>query len=157
LVLADHIIALLAVRTSGATKVFKVFYERHQRRQITFSTQPLATANFAGSDYHVDVTFNPWYDRQFATIDQKGTWRVWDIEGAYESSRKGSGITLKSTAEGRTTVDDGQKGHGWGRITWGEDLNSVLACNRHTVGLFDIRVRICAIFHGRQDMLIGAD
>jgi hypothetical protein len=141
LFLANHLIALLAVRTSGATKVFKVLFERPRSRKIVFSAQPLTTANFVGSDYHVDVTFNPWYDRQFAAIDQKGTWRVWDIEGAYESSRKGSGITLKSTAEGRMTVFDGQKGHGWGRITWGEDLNSVLACDRHTVALFDMRTK----------------
>ncbi|KAA8893934.1 RNA polymerase I-specific transcription initiation factor RRN6-like protein [Sphaerosporella brunnea] len=135
---------LLAVRSSGATTVFKVLYGKgplSRSGSAEFSVQTLATANSVGKNGHADVTFNPWYDRQFAIIDQKGQWKVWDIEGAYESSRKGSGITLKSSADGCITVDDDQKSYGWGRIAWGEDLNSMMACDRHTVALFDMRAK----------------
>ena len=91
---------------------------------------------------HTDVTFNPFYDRQFGTVDQKGNWKLWDIEGAYAPSRKGSGLTLKNSTGGTLSTAEGQW-DGWGRIVWGADVNTVIACDRQRAALFDIRV----IFH----------
>jgi len=139
--LADGILAVLAVRTAGYTKVFKVLYRHTQGHQVPnrLGLQPMVTANTLGSGGHSDVAFNPWYSRQFGTVDQKGNWGVWDIEGAYERSRKGFGLTLKYTTNGRVTCGD-HKTDGWGQIKWGGDLNTVVACDRHTASLFDIRV-----------------
>ena len=113
---------------------------------IRLSLQPLGDAGALGSDDHSDVTFNPWHDRQFGTLDHKGNWGVWDIEEVYERSRKGSGLTM--TSNGRVTPGDYRIADGWGRITWGGDLNSVMACDRHNARLFDIRVRIYKMHSG---------
>lgn len=94
-----------------------------------------------GSSDHVDIAFNPFYDRQFGTIDQKGHWNIWDIEGAYSAYRQSSGITLRSLEKGRITTSE-TIGEGWGRFIWGGDSNSILACDRQRAALFDIRVPI---------------
>ncbi|EDN94336.1 hypothetical protein SS1G_10209 [Sclerotinia sclerotiorum 1980 UF-70] len=39
------------------------------------------TRQESGLKEHVDVSFNPWYGRQFAVVDRAGQWSSWDIEG----------------------------------------------------------------------------
>ncbi|KAF8533148.1 RNA polymerase I-specific transcription initiation factor RRN6-like protein [Trichophaea hybrida] len=136
----------LAVRTSGFTRIYRVIAES-KGASSRLSLQPLVTRIPFGSDgtvEHADVAFNPWYFKQFGIIDQRGDWRVLDLEGSYEASRRGFGLMLSSVANGRVTTGDELKGHGWGRITWGGDLNTVMTCDRHTAALFDIRTSAAA-------------
>ncbi|KAF8252355.1 hypothetical protein K440DRAFT_633635 [Wilcoxina mikolae CBS 423.85] len=136
----------LAVRTSGFTRIYRVIAES-KGASSRLSLQPLVTRIPFGSDgtvEHADVAFNPWYFKQFGIIDQRGDWRVLDLEGSYEASRRGFGLRLSSVANGRVTAGDELKGHGWRRITWGGDLNTVMTCDRHTAALFDIRTSAAA-------------
>jgi hypothetical protein len=152
---ADLVIARLAVRTSGFTRIYRAI-ARLKGASSRLSLQPLVTHIPFGSDgtvEHADVAFNPWYDKQFGIIDHQGDWRVLDLEGSYEASRKNFGMKLNCVAEGRMITGDEQKGNGWGRITWGGDLNTVMTCDRHTAALFDIRV----IFYQSTACLDPAD
>jgi len=137
----------LAIRTSGHTTVYRVLYNpvpifgqpsRLMLRQLVEAGPTLGHV----SD-HTDVTFNPFYDRQFGTVDQKGNWKLWDIEGAYAPSRKGSGLTLKNSTGGTLSTAEGQW-DGWGRIVWGADVNTVIASDRQRAALFDIRTNVAS-------------
>lgn len=100
----------------------------------------------ASGSAHAHVEFNPWYERQFAVIDESGKWRIWDIEGRQSrDSRVRKELALVEYTSGYVPpADDGDDGlatcKGWGRIVWGGDLHTVLACDRRRAGLFDIRV-----------------
>ncbi|KAI5838985.1 RNA polymerase I-specific transcription-initiation factor-domain-containing protein [Morchella snyderi] len=130
----------MAVRTASSTMLFR------QRRlaaplpgQATrLAAIPLASvAGGAGKRAHAHVTFNPWYEKQFGIIDEGGRWRVYDLEGAQARDwRIRSNIKALETAKGYVGAEGGT---GWGRLLWGADVNSVIACDRKRAGLFDIR------------------
>lgn len=105
---------------------------------------PLATIKPTTFTEHVDATFNPHYEKQFATIDRKGYWKTWDLEGNWDPFRKGAGLTLANTATGRVTVREEGVGDDWGRILWGSDVNTIWTCDRHRAAMYDIRV--CSMF-----------
>lgn len=140
----DPVNPRVAVRTAGMTKVFKVIRSQRgppgQKRNLVL--QPLLTVlpNHAdGSTEHADVAWNPYYDRQFGTIDQRGYWKLWDIEGMYRPFEKNCGISGKLSASGRVTDASHHVGHDWGRITWGADSTTVFVCDRKTASMCDIR------------------
>ena len=92
-----------------------------------------------------DVTFNPWYNQQIATIDQRSIWTVWDIEKT-ETRTKGrrvwtikkirNGGLLDILPEGETSISS--LADGWGVVVWAGDLSTIIAANRATLAVFDI-------------------
>lgn len=97
---------------------------------------------------YADITFNTWYQRQFATLDQEGNWTVYDIEGRrgkrfnyrtikYNSGRLDVPLTSADAQEGTLP------GHydGWGRILWVKDVSTMLVCNRRLVQFVDFQGR----------------
>lgn len=95
----------------------------------------------ARGSVHAHVEFNPWYERQFAIIDESGKWRIWDIEGRQRRDlRMQTDLAVEEYTYGRISSTDDETGKGWGRIVWGGDLNTIMACDRKRAGLFDIRV-----------------
>lgn len=135
-------LAYLAVRAAGSTTVLK-----HTRLQFPvpgqmsrFTAHPVVEV-YAGQSTHAHVEFNPWYERQFAIIDEKGKWKIWDIEGRQSrDARIRRPIAAVEYTSGHVPSADDNTGRGWGRIVWGGDLYTVLACDRRRAGLFDIRV-----------------
>lgn len=107
---------------------------------------PLASvAGGTGKRAHAHVAFNPWYEKQFGIIDEGGRWRVYDLEGAQARDwRVRSEVKVAETGRGFVGGGGGgggaEGGTGWGRMLWGGDVNSVIACDRKRAGLFDIRV-----------------
>ncbi|KAF2736131.1 hypothetical protein EJ04DRAFT_463543 [Polyplosphaeria fusca] len=102
----------------------------------------------SGNFPHVDVSFNPDYERQFGLVDQQGNWSIWDIEGGERSdSQYSTNCTTRGTIH---RSDDNLDDHdeqespllredGWARILWVGTVNTVLVCNRKHLNLFDIR------------------
>lgn len=131
------------MRTVDSTTVFK---QTRQRSPLPGQTNRFAPVYLvevpARESSHAHVEFNPWYERQFAVVDESGTWRIWDIEGRQSrDARTRKELALVEYTSGRVPgADDDAAGRGWGRIVWGGDLNTVLACDRKHAGLFDIRV-----------------
>lgn len=136
-------VANLAVRTVGGTTVLR---QTRLRSPPVGQSQPFAAKRLvdveAGGSVHAHVEFNPWYERQFAIIDESGKWRIWDIEGRQaRDSRMRRDLALEGYASGHISTPGDETGKGWGRIMWGGDLNTIMACDRKRAGLFDIRVR----------------
>ena len=154
--------AWLIVRQSSATTIFRPFYNTspissHGLKapmDMEFMSRivpnPVAAlpADMSGSQYLVDVSFNPWYSRQFAVVDELGSWSVWDIEGHMNSM---SDIKLVQSSSGnmndKTVVDpvsDTESPHvhdGWHRILWASNLTTIVTCDRRTVAVFEVKAK----------------
>lgn len=93
-----------------------------------------------------DVTFNPWYQRQFATLDQIGNWSVHDIEG-----RRGKRwdyhtvLSKQGCLEVPITKSDVKEGtlpghhDGWGRVLWANEVSTIAVCNRRILQFVDFQ------------------
>ncbi|KAI9739439.1 MAG: hypothetical protein M1818_005127 [Claussenomyces sp. TS43310] len=95
---------------------------------------------------HVDVTFNPWYIRQFAVLDQGGYWSIWDVEGQQRKRRtfeplagRSGHIYDKSGISQEATPAEGIDG--WGRLLWAGGVGTLVVCNRHHVAVYDLKVK----------------
>jgi RNA polymerase I-specific transcription initiation factor RRN6 len=97
-----------------------------------------------GNTPHADVAFNPHYQRQFAVIDQKSKWSVWDIDGtqrSYVVKLAASGIMTneENDNEEQTEGIESRQDDGWARAIWVGDANTLLVCNRKRIELIDLR------------------
>ena len=148
----------LAVQKSGCTTILRPTY--HQFNASSASTTKIGkkyppsrlNANpilemrmeRTGGRSHVDVSFNPWYVRQFAVLDEQGYWSVWDIEGrrrkrvTFEASPKRSGhIHDDSSSDLSFKFTSGTDG--WGRILWAGSVSTLIVCDRHNLAVFDLK------------------
>ena len=92
-----------------------------------------------------NVTFNPWYNQQIATVDQKGGWAVWDIEKTEKRPRGKRFWTVQKIRDGglldglpegdtpTSSVTDG-----WGAVLWAGDLSTLVVVGRRMLAVFDI-------------------
>ncbi|OMP84489.1 hypothetical protein BK809_0001592 [Diplodia seriata] len=97
---------------------------------------------------YADVAFNPWYQRQFGTLDQEGTWIIYDIEGRRGKKSHYRPIQArKGCLAPPLTRSDLQEGtlpgnyDGWGRVLWINDVSTVLICNRRILQVADFQGR----------------
>lgn len=92
-----------------------------------------------------DVAFNPWYNQQIATVDQKGDWAIWDIE-RMEKQAKGRRLwTVTKIRDGRLLdgLSEGEMltssvADGWGAVLWAGDLSTIVVAGRRMLAFFDI-------------------
>ncbi|KAK0661797.1 hypothetical protein DIS24_g2225 [Lasiodiplodia hormozganensis] len=110
---------------------------------------PILQITSAVQDGYADVTFNPWYQRQFGTLDQEGHWTVYNIEGRRGKKRHYRSVqATEGRLEPPVTRSDIQEGtlpgnyDGWGRILWANDVTTVLVCNRRIVQVADFQGRL---------------
>lgn len=103
------------------------------------SISNLQTGGFA----HADITFNPWYQRQFAIVDQRGNWGIWDISGRNRRVKGNwSATCVRSGAlpwldVGDEIVLDNKPRHdGWAAVEWAGDVNALLVCDRRCSMLY---------------------
>lgn len=97
-----------------------------------------------GNVPHADVAFNPHYQRQFAIVDRKLNWSVWDIDGtrrSYVVKRAASGILPAEVDDDRDQEEDieAEEEDCWARILWVGDANTLLVCNRRRIQLIDLK------------------
>jgi RNA polymerase I-specific transcription initiation factor RRN6 len=149
----------LAVRQSSVTTIFRPLFGRVHPALVPtssgkiyppsrLSANPVAvlTTGRSKSKDHRDVSFNPWYARQFAVVDSLGFWSIWDIEG---NQRRHSSQKLASGKNG--DVYDGYElnpasrksepdcADGWHRILWVCDISTIVVSNRRHVAVFDLK------------------
>ncbi|KAI9811458.1 MAG: hypothetical protein M1827_005441 [Pycnora praestabilis] len=154
----------MAVRLLTTTVILRPLYHR-----VPFSTSslerypnscghapsrldpnPIVTLSLrlTGDAPHADVCFNPWYEKQFAVVDQKGNWSVWDVEG---QKSKRSTLRTKAGKSGHISQDfdfetgeslEEEAGDGWGRICWAGDVNTLVVCNRRHMAVFDLKATL---------------
>ena len=92
-----------------------------------------------------DVTFNPWYNQQIATIDQKGFWAVWDIEKRDKQAKGTRFWNVKKTLYGELFdgLPEGETlnssaADGWGVILWAGDPSRIIVASRRIFAVLDI-------------------
>ncbi|CAI7627098.1 unnamed protein product [Penicillium discolor] len=93
-----------------------------------------------GGFSHADVTFNPWYQRQFAIVDTRGKWSVWEITGRQRLQQSTWGVEFVKS--GSLPTRDYKRKHscprldGWASIVWVHNVGSVIVSNRHSVMIY---------------------
>lgn len=146
----------LAVRQLNSTTILRPLYHRvpvfpsrlskdaksHPASRINANDIVTLPMNRTGGSPHADVTFNPWYNRQFGIVDQEGHWSVWNIEGVkqkrstYRASLEQRGLIKYNPEAGlkeRAPTD------GWGSICWVGNIYTFAASGRRDFGIFDLR------------------
>lgn len=93
-----------------------------------------------GGCSHADVTFNPWYQRQFAIVDTSGNWSIWEITGRQRLKvATWSAVVVKS---GSLPSPDFKNKHrtprldGWASIEWVHNVGSVIVSNRRSAMVY---------------------
>lgn len=98
------------------------------------------------SEEFMDVSFNPWYARQFALVDSRGHWFIWDLErqdgkGSPEQAISGKKGVFHDSCDPdpmlKTPPDD--YADGWYRILWICNINTLVVCNRRNIAVIDIK------------------
>ncbi|KAJ5772824.1 hypothetical protein N7457_007720 [Penicillium paradoxum] len=93
-----------------------------------------------GGFSHADVTFNPWYQRQFAIVDTKGNWGVWEITG--RQRLKLATWSVGIVKSGSLPSQDPKRNHnsprldGWASVEWVHNVGLIVVSNRHSVMIY---------------------
>jgi RNA polymerase I-specific transcription initiation factor RRN6 len=98
-----------------------------------------------------DISFNPWYHRQFGVIDGAGRWKIArlpkrssmqsqsSIVPDYSSVLDPSSDQYKSSPSNYTTGYSDPHEDGWARIRWVLDINTLLICTRKQIQLLNLK------------------
>lgn len=152
---------LLAVRLHSSTAILQPIYHReaqliespqlfrtpYSRSQVSHIDPCVITeidVSQTGGFTHVDVTFNPWYLKQFAILDERGYWSIWQLQ---DIVRLGNGVEPELLHSGFLPCDavDGDEGGSitdelkydtWGRLEWVKDVNTFIVCGRRNAMLY---------------------
>ncbi|KAL7270512.1 hypothetical protein RUND412_006778 [Rhizina undulata] len=130
----------LAVRTSASTTLFRPSRD-HAVRALPTSCSVKELLSISADDVpHADVDFNPLYGRQLAIVDETGAWKVYELEGKSVNSRFSTVVKEYTSGSLHQSGEELLGGtDGWGRVTWGADVNSLVVAGRKKLALFDIR------------------
>ena len=150
----------LAVRYHGAISVLRPQLRRNaDLLQLAYAASNRTSQSRLSADHIVtlpmdkangvpysDVTFNPWYNQQIATIDQTGAWAVWDVEKTEKRAKGRTFWTINKIRCGGLH-DDLYEGEtlssnvadGWGAVLWAGDLSTVIVAGRRMLAIFDIK------------------
>ncbi|KAH1621478.1 hypothetical protein KXX21_007816 [Aspergillus fumigatus] len=127
-----------AARFPHSTIVFRPLYRRKpvsmhiyqdgdpvvssQKRSSRLDANPLIEISHSqtGGYGHADVTFNPWYQKQLAIVDERGNWSVWEMSGSLPWPDLGHAQNIS-----RSPRHDG-----WAVIEWVGDVNSFIVSDR---------------------------
>jgi RNA polymerase I-specific transcription initiation factor RRN6 len=96
-----------------------------------------------GSRPHADVSFNPWYVRQFAVVDQGGYWSIWDIEGqrrkrtTFEARPGKSGHIFNGSSLTDNTAISASEADGWARVLW-VGVSMIVVCDRRHISVVNL-------------------
>ena len=82
-----------------------------------------------------DVTFNPWYPRQFAVLNQAGSWTAFELEGRRTERIKK--LCTTGTARNQRKASKRLSNQGWARIIF-SSASTVTVCNRKKVAFFEV-------------------
>jgi len=98
--------------------------------------------NVTGGFTLADVTFNPWYSRQFGVVDIMGNWSVWEIRG--RQTKHGSTYIARKVSMASLPSRDGKpqferpRHDGWASIVWVADFSTVVVSDRRCTALYQM-------------------
>lgn len=148
----------LAVRKNDSTCIFKPTYHstptpssvskslksRYPLSRLSANPLLILKSDKTGGSPHCDISFNPWYMKQFAVVDEQGQWSVWDIEGLKKKRTTFEAVPEKS---GHIHEDLLQKAEpkvlheaeGWSRVMWAGGVSTLVVCDRHRIVVYDLK------------------
>ena len=101
---------------------------------LTISTED------TGGACHVDVTFNPWYQRQVAIIDSIGYLRTFTVVGPHRSPpwslQKGPSVEIEPSTD--VEENDDFKSDKWAVVLWAGDETTLVASTRRLLKVFQL-------------------
>ncbi|RFU34167.1 hypothetical protein B7463_g2105, partial [Scytalidium lignicola] len=124
-------------KTVHPAAVPKKYRNTYPPSRLTPNPISILQASDSGSRTHVDVSFNPWFTRQFGVIDERGAWSLWIMEGR----RTKHSIMEISPGKTGKIYDNNvhQSSDGWHRILWIANVNTIIVCGRRHLAVFDIK------------------
>ena len=150
----------LAVRSAGAVTVLRPVLRRSMTPSAStfpptkrgglyassrLDPNPIATLpkERTGGAPHADFSFNPWYGKQFALVDQDGRWSVWNVE--YENKRRD--LWALDAGPAGTMHDEHNEpsdasavnADGWRSILWAGNVHTLLVFSRRTFVLCNLQ------------------
>lgn len=102
---------------------------------------PVAVLNAeqTGSNNYVDVSYNPYYARQFIVVDDEGSWSTWDIEGRKRLTLvPGKHGSIHDKPVDGSLPSGLHDADGWHQILWVTNVSTIAVCNRRSLVAFDI-------------------
>ncbi|KAF7714709.1 Uncharacterized protein PECH_007066 [Penicillium ucsense] len=147
----------MAARLQQGTTIFRPLYRRvpvpmYVSDDDTAFSAPLRNSRLdanpiieidqsqTGGFPHADVTFNPWYPRQFAVVDTRGNWSIWEISG--RQRRRRATWAVACTKNGALPQMDDKpdstktRHDGWASIEWVADFSTILVSDRRCLMLY---------------------
>ncbi|BDD55021.1 hypothetical protein MAP00_000578 [Monascus purpureus] len=101
------------------------------------------SASQTGGFVHADVTFNPWYQKQVAIVDETGNWSIWEISSRQKQNKSSwNADCVRSGSLPRVDPSDNADLHnqarhdGWAAIEWVADFNSFIVSDRRCVSIY---------------------
>jgi RNA polymerase I-specific transcription initiation factor RRN6 len=151
----SDLVRFLAVRTTLAVYILRISVRKHSASwdSITetpsrFRTEQLCCVDMrlTQGETMAHVAFNHWYSGQFITVDQRGTWRVWDISLPQNSSEVSKPVELCRGAVNDHAVPEDEatddlSDDGWARATWAGNVQTIVTATRRSLGIYDIQMR----------------
>ena len=92
-----------------------------------------------GGEPYADVTFNPFYERQFGVIDREGRWWIQNIEGQRRRRNTWSVIPGPNGDLRKSDVEPTATWDGWGMILWAGTANTILVANRKILRIYNVK------------------
>lgn len=144
----------LAVRTSVAVHVLRIALNKGVASwdevkscpsRFNFVASNVLSLDLLGAVPPAHVAFNPAYDKQVATTDQYGTWRVWELSRS-AVGRAGKPLEIASGATADTSLpcalaEGSLLDDGWGRITWAGTASTIIVVSRKAIGVYDVEYK----------------
>ncbi|KAI3066184.1 hypothetical protein CBS147343_7327 [Aspergillus niger] len=151
----------MAARLPRSTTIFRPQYHRtpvpviglhgsdhvfpHRSLKSRLDANPLVEISIeqTGGFAHADVTFNPWYQKQLAIVDERGNWSVWELSGRHRRNKGNwAAVSVNSGSLPWLDLGDGQdiddhpRHDGWAAIEWVGDVNSFIVSDRRCPMLY---------------------
>lgn len=150
----------MAARLPNVTTIFRPIYHRspvpmhvHDEdvaavcgplRNSRLDANPVVEVkkSSTGGFMHADVTFNPWYPRQFAIVDTRGNWTVWEVTG--RQRRRNATWTTNIVAYGSLPLlnemlnNKYPRHDGWASVEWIVDFSTLLVADRRSAVIFQM-------------------
>ncbi|CAK7894419.1 hypothetical protein CAAN1_02S05908 [[Candida] anglica] len=146
----DFVPSFLLIRTESNVYILSCFSNKNTNKSNNNIKINKNTANISNADNEIelniietinssqlkgysfaDVSFNPWDYTQFAAIDVKGNFGIWNFQSRKKIVRK---VKLQSTS----SVYDAKELSNWKRISWSFDSNNIFVATRSSLTQFSI-------------------
>ncbi|MCJ1355094.1 MAG: hypothetical protein MMC33_005085 [Icmadophila ericetorum] len=104
-----------------------------------------------------DVAFNPWNQQQFAIVDIKGHWSIWNIKGQQNRRHAWDLEPGPSADDMYASPHTGEAEDGWAKLLWVRDSHTIAAAMRGSLNFYDTQFGSKVLISRQLDNLTKTD